>query len=108
MNIGWIFLICALLVLLVMAIAPWLRKEQKVGNKRLSAQPDELDAKLKRNGEVMRFIRAGQINSAIEIYREDTGASLAYAEAAIARMELSLRPLREQPERQSITKDFGT
>src|SRR5579883_2701921 len=91
MNIGWIFLSCALL--------PWRKKErantqqeiQMFGaNQNFSARLDDLDARLTRRDEIAWLLQTGQKINAIKLYREETGASLADAKAAVERMELAL------------------
>ncbi len=100
MTIGWIFFACALIILTIMALKPWLSKERVGGtlendmfgkNQGFSARLDEFDARLQRRDEVMDFLNAGQKIQAIKVYREDTGASLADARAAVERMELTVR-----------------
>lgn len=98
MTIGWIFLACALIILAIMALKPWLSKERAGArenimfgkNQGFSLRLDEFDARLQRRDEVMSFLNAGQKIKAIKIYREDTGASLADAKAAVERMELTV------------------
>jgi ribosomal protein L7/L12 len=91
MITGWIFFICALIILALMAFWPRQRKEQTMGSREFSARLDELDARLVRSEEVNSFVRSGQMIKAIKIYREDTGASLADARAAVERIEAGLR-----------------
>jgi ribosomal protein L7/L12 len=100
MNIGWIFLSCALLILVIMAVLPWWKKErantqqeiQMFGaNQNFSARLDDLDARLTRRDEITWLLQTGQKINAIKLYREETGASLADAKAAVERMELALR-----------------
>src|SRR5581483_12305770 len=99
MNIGWIFLICALIILVSMALIPWWKKEH-VGtrqahisgaNQHVSARLDALDARLTRREEITRLLREGQKINAIKMYRECTGASLAEARAGVERIELAVR-----------------
>jgi large subunit ribosomal protein L7/L12 len=97
MNIGWIFLICALILLAFMAFRPWRRQEQGFSlgkqnfpvNQNASARLAEFDARLTRRDEVLRLLRSRQKIKAIKVYREDTGASLADAKAAVEQMELT-------------------
>ena len=99
MNIGWIFLICALILLVIMAFRPWRRTEQGVSmesqnfaaGRNFLARLDEFDARLIRRDEVISLLRSRQKIKAIKIYREDTGASLPDAKAAVERMELAGR-----------------
>jgi ribosomal protein L7/L12 len=99
MNIGWIFVSGALLLLALMALLPWWKKErantqqeiQMFGaNQNFSARLDDLDARLTRRDEIAWLLQTGQKINAIKLYREETGASLADAKAAVERMELAL------------------
>lgn len=113
MNIGWIFLSCALVILVIMAFAPWRRKERtstmesqyfsSSGN--FLARLDEFDARLVRRDEVVSLLHAGQKINAIKVYREDTGASLADAKAAVERMEMALK-LGVSPQAQNISEEI--
>lgn len=94
MNIGWIFLICALLILVLMAFRPWRKRDQPESGG--ASKLDELDTHLVRTDEVLDYVRAGQMVDAIQVYRTDTGASLADARAAVERMELTARPQGQQ------------
>lgn len=58
-------------------------------NRNTISRLTELDARLVRRDEVMHLLQSGQKIKAIKMYREDTGASLADAKAAVERMELS-------------------
>lgn len=97
MNIGWIFLICALILLAILAFQPRRRQERGItmesqnfaGSRNFSARLDEYDARLVRRDEIANLLRGGQKIKAIKIYREDTGASLADAKAAVERMEMT-------------------
>lgn len=97
MNIGWIFLICALILLAILAFQPWRRREQGItmesqsfaGSRNFSARLDEYDARLTRRDEIASLLRGGQKIKAIKIYREETGASLPDAKAAVERMEMT-------------------
>lgn len=60
-------------------------------NQNFSARLDDLDARLTRRDEITWLLQTGQKINAIKLYREDTGASLADAKAAIERMELAQR-----------------
>lgn len=60
-------------------------------NQNISRRLDELDARLLRRDDVASLLQAGKKINAIKIYREDTGASLADAKAAIERMEQQLK-----------------
>src|SRR5579883_2089822 len=100
MNIGWIFLSCALLILAIMALLPWWRKERTTtqqeiemfgANQNFSTRLDNLDARLTQRDEIIWLLQKGQKINAIKLYREDTGASLTDARAAVERMELALR-----------------
>lgn len=95
MIAGWILFSCALIILAIMACAPQRRNEQtRTMEKQIfgthqhfSARLDELDACLVRRDEVISYLSSGQKIKAIKLYREDTGASLADARAAVERME---------------------
>ena len=91
MDIGWILLGCALIILILMAFRPWRRGGRKDGMGEVSfamaARLDEYDARLVRRDDVARFLSMRQKIKAIKVYREDTGASLADAKAAVERME---------------------
>ena len=67
-------------------------------NNAFYARIDGLDAQLRRRDEVINLVLSGQMIRAIKVYREDTGASLADAKAAVERMEQRMRlsPLRDQ------------
>jgi ribosomal protein L7/L12 len=98
MNIGWIFLGCALVILALMAFTPWGKKdhvnvqqERLFGtNQRVLTGLDDFDARLVRRDEITWLLGAGRKMEAIKLYRADTGASLALARAAIERIELAL------------------
>lgn len=60
-------------------------------NQNFSARLDDLDARLTRRDEITWLLQTGQKINAIKLYREETGASLADAKAAVERMELALR-----------------
>lgn len=88
MNIGWILLICALIILAFLAFRPQ-RRNNLTGmltNQDRSSRLDEFDTRLVRRTEVLDLLQAGKTIKAIKIYREDTGASLADAKAAVERM----------------------
>lgn len=97
MNIGWIFLICALILLAILAFQPRRRRERGItmdspnfaGSQNFSARLDEYDARLTRRDEIASLLRSGLKIKAIKIYREDTGASLPDAKAAVERMEMT-------------------
>lgn len=99
MNIGWILLGCALIILAIMALVPWRGDERTEAvekhvfrsGRNFSTRLDEYDARLIKSDEVMRLLRAGQKIKAIQLYRGDTGASLSDARAAVERMELALK-----------------
>ena len=59
------------------------------GSQNISSRLDELDARLIRRDDIASLLQAGQKINAIKVYREDTGASLADAKAAVERMELT-------------------
>jgi ribosomal protein L7/L12 len=59
------------------------------GSQNISSRLDELDARLIRRDDIASLLQAGQKINAIKVYREDTGASLADAKAAVERMELA-------------------
>ncbi len=59
------------------------------GSQNFSSRLDELDARLIRRDDIASLLQAGQKINAIKVYREDTGASLADAKAAVERMELA-------------------
>lgn len=101
MNIGWIFVGCALVILVIKAFTPW-RKSERVNvregrmseaNQRFLNGPDEGDAYPVRRDEITRLLALGQKIEAIKLYRADTGASLADARAAVERMELAPGPV---------------
>lgn len=91
MDLGWILLGCALIILILMAFRPWRRggRKDSMGEESfaMAARLEEYDARLVRRDEVARFLSMGQKIKAIKVYREDTGASLADAKAAVDRME---------------------
>lgn len=99
MTVGWILLICALIILTIMALKPWLSRERAGAMEKdmfgkgqnFSARLDEFDARLVRRDEVRSLLNARRKIEAIKVYREDTGASLADAKAAVERIELSGR-----------------
>lgn len=121
MTVGWIFLICALIILAIMALKPWLSRkragamEKDMFGKRqnFAARLDDFEARLIRRDEIISLLNAGQKISAIKVYREDTGASLADAKAAVERMEVTgpgglasgASPLSETPHSLSGTLD---
>lgn len=61
------------------------------GNQNFVARLDDFDARLTRRDEITWLLQSGQKIQAIKLYREDTGASLADAKAAVERMEPALR-----------------
>lgn len=102
MNIGWILLICALVIVAFAALRLG-RKKERMGSmeQMLKASQDSLaridnpqldafDARLVRRDELMSLLSNEKIK-AIKLYREDTGASLADAKNAVERMQLGLR-----------------
>lgn len=103
MDVGWILLGCALIILIIMAFRPWRwggRKDsmeeqsfQLSVGRNMAGRLDEYDARLVRRDEVTRFLSMGQKINAIKVYREDTGASLADAKAAVERMESGYGPV---------------
>ncbi len=60
-------------------------------NQNVVAGLDDFDARLVRRDEITWLLQSGQKINAIKLYREDTGASLADAKAAVERMEQALR-----------------
>jgi len=90
MNIGWILLIFALIVLLLMAFLARQRREQSTRMSGLdsSARLDALDASLTNRDEVLGLARSGQKIHAIKRYQEVTGASLDDARSAVERLAL--------------------
>lgn len=56
-----------------------------------SIRLDALDSLLVRREEIINLASAGQMIKAIKLYREDTGASLADAKAAVERLEQRMR-----------------
>ncbi|HEU5375019.1 MAG TPA: ribosomal protein L7/L12 [Ktedonobacteraceae bacterium] len=88
MNIGWILLICALIILAFLAFRPQRRNDltSMLANQDRASRLDELDTRLVRRTEVLDLLQAGQTIKAMKIYREDTGASLVDAKAAVERM----------------------
>lgn len=93
MNIGWIFLIGALIILAFLAFGSQRRNgpADMMASQERSFRLDELDARLVRRDEITSFLQAGEKLRAIKTYREDTGASLADARAAVERMALSMQ-----------------
>lgn len=91
MNIGWIFVIGALLILILLILRSRWEKNQVMKDTVFSTRLDAFDARLVRYYDVMSFIRAGQMIKAIKTYREDTGASLSEAKAAVERMDQQMR-----------------
>ena len=88
------------------------------GSQNFSNRLDELDTRLIRRDEVMRLLYDGRKINAIKVYREDTGASLADAKAAVERMEFSFgsgtgslsqdvqdEPLRNEADRDALTSE---
>lgn len=61
------------------------------GSQNTARRLDELDARLWRRDDIASLLQAGQKSSAIKIYREDTGASLSDARAAVERMEQQIQ-----------------
>jgi ribosomal protein L7/L12 len=99
MNIGWIFLGCALVVLTLMAILPWRRKQQTGTMKKqvlsdseyVLTEPGEVGERTGRRAEIISLLQNGQKISAIKMYREDTGAPLREAKEAVERMDLAIQ-----------------
>jgi ribosomal protein L7/L12 len=99
MNIGWIFLGCALVILAIMAFTPWGKKkrvnvqeEGMVGatDRQVLARFDDFETRPVRRDEIIRLLQAGRKIEAIKRYRADTGAGLADARAAVERLELEM------------------
>jgi ribosomal protein L7/L12 len=101
MNIGWIFVICALLILVLMAFRPW-HKDAPVASRERDTRengPDtegHLPITEAPGEEVRRSILAGNKIRAIKLYREQTGLGLREAKAAIDHLEQVLRQGMEQ------------
>lgn len=99
MIVGWIVLICAIILLLILAFKPIWRGSQGHAadlEQDYAERLDELDSCLERREEVIELLRAGQKSNAIKFYREDTGANSKDARAAVERIELVLRYGLEQ------------
>jgi hypothetical protein len=99
MIIGWVVLICAIILLLTLAFKPiWRGSQGRVADleQDYAERLDELDSCLERREEVIELLRVGQKSSAIKLYRDDTGANSKDARAAVERIELVLRYGLEQ------------
>lgn len=107
MNIGWIFIICALLILILLAMRPWQQNERikpaQEGSapfRLLNASPDT-ESQLpivQTPDDDGRFSRlTGNKMMAIRLYREQTGAGLQEAKEAVDRLERVLRQEWNRP-----------
>lgn len=92
MNIGWILLLCALVILMLLAIGPWMRRgrTKSMADSNMPDQLATLDSDPAKREQVIRLLLAGQKINAIKVYRANTGASLKDAKAAVEHIELAL------------------
>jgi ribosomal protein L7/L12 len=98
MNIGWIFLGCALVILAIMAFIPWGKKKRVnvqegmfgTNDQQVLARFDNFETRPVRRDEIIGLLQAGRKIEAIKRYRADTGAALTDARAAVERIEMEI------------------
>lgn len=87
MNIGWIFFICAFIILMFIAVAPWHRKERARGSVEEIIQVEECPL----DEQVKRLLLQRKKIQAIKLYRVRTGVGLREAKAAVEALEGDLQ-----------------
>lgn len=95
MNIGWIFLGCMLVVLILLALQSWRRRGQAtpMANVPYTRSMNDVGSMNAENqmAEIALLLSQGKKIQAIKLYREHTGTGLADAKAAIERMEVAIQ-----------------